>query len=176
MTGAAQQESPREDATPGQPPQPPPSEPPVEPPAACPLQSAPKPEGPILVIEGTQHWAWVDPVAVRPLPNFGAWHRAMVGTTPEDQEFAALEAMVVVFGRETSIKPGMVFHLEVPGTPTRYLRFQIESKGEPTEAPKPLPDKEFVCLLLRATAGTAHPVAIKEKSVSSNEKMRGRFT
>lgn len=164
MTGAAPQETPREPEN-------------IQP---APLETTALPEKPtgmILSIEGPQSWTWVDPAAIRPLPNFGSWHRLIMGKSAEDQEFAALDAMVVTLGPKAGIKPGATFHLEVPGNPPKYLKFQIESKDPSLEgAPKSGDDKEFVCLLLRATTGTAHPIALKEKAVLPHERMKGNFS
>ena len=164
-TGAAPQETPRDDSS-SQPPE-----------VAPPLPAPERPPGLILHLEGKIQSTWVSPESIRPLSNFGTWHRAMIAPPPEDRQFAALDAIVLMMDTKAVIKPGGAFHLEIPGDPPRYLKFQIEAKDTSAEATAKVTKDgdEFFCLLLRLTTLTAHPVLIKEREVPASERMRGKF-
>lgn len=141
-----------------------------------PEAAAPRPEGLVMEIEGPLRRIWLAPEAIRPLPPFGAWHRDMMGKSPEDCQYAALDVIVILMDAGTGIKPGTPFHLKIPGDPTTYRRFLIESKDSDKSAGAvPKRENEFVCLLLRLTTNTAHPVALQASEVSVDERCKGKF-
>ena len=143
-----------------------PSTPPTPAPPLPPVEYS-KPAGHILQILGAQQWAWVAPESIRPLPGFGAWLAPMLG------EVAAIDCMVVTFDKNPALSKDGKIHLEVPGTPPRYLTFTVE-KREGEAAPAARQKDEFSCLLLRKTSLTAHPVFVKLSGVSPEERMKGQ--